>query len=252
MAQTRFLAFAHLKGGSGATSTAVNLGAALALRGRPVLILDLDPIAAATFHLLADTPGLTLSDVLDGRAALSEVIAETAVPGLTVAPASQGLTAWDRKPERFPVELVARVLGRLPEGLAYVFADLPPSAGAIVRGALAVLPGAGVIAAVQTRALDLVGFSDLVRLVEEMQGERAPGLTLAGIVPVRLNRTALSADVLDALKRQHGRTVLPGIPDSAAVARAPLAHKPVLLTAPKSPASEAFNDLARAIVRQED
>lgn len=243
----RYFAVAHLKGGSGASTVAVNLAAGLALRKRTVVLLDLDPIAAATFHLLPEPAGRTLADCLEGRATLPDVLTETAVPRLRLAGASQALAAWDRKPERFPVDF-ARVLGQMPKDVEDVVLDLPPSAGAIVRGALAVLPGGRVLAPVQTRALDLVGFSDLVRLVDELHEQNA-ALHLAGIVPVRTNRTALSGEVLEALRQSYGRRVLPGIRDSAAAARAPLRHMPLQLTAPQSPAAQDFAALVRAVER---
>lgn len=245
----RFLAVAHLKGGSGASTVAVNLAAGLALRKRSVVLLDLDPIAAATFHLLPAPPARTVAECLDGRASLPDVLAATAVPRLRVAGASQALAAWDRKPERFPVDL-ARVFGQVPRETDDVVLDLPPSAGAIVRGTLAVLPGGAVLATVQTRALDLVGFSDLVRLVDELR-EQNGALHLAGIVPVRTNRTALSAEVLEALRQTHGPRVLPGIRDSTAAARAPLRHLPLQLTAPRSPVAQDFAALVRAVLNRE-
>lgn len=245
----RFLAVAHLKGGSGATTVAVNLAAGLALKRRAVVLVDLDPIAAATFHLRAEPPPRGLAECLEGRARLPEVLADTAVAGLRLVGAARELAAWDRRPERFPVEL-ARVLAEVPAGVADVVLDLPPSAGAIVRGALAVLPGGRVLATVQTRALDLVGFSDLVRLVAEL-AEQNPALHLAGVVPVRVNHTALSAEVLDALRHEHGRRVLPAIRESTAVARAPLRHVPLQLAAPRAPAAEDFSALARAVLNLE-
>lgn len=246
----RYLAVAHLKGGSGATTVAVNLAAALATRRHRVLLVDLDPIAASTFHLTSEAPALTLADALEGRAELARAIAQTALERLTLVPASSHLAAWDRKPERFAVDL-NRVLAAVPAGIEFVMLDLPPSAGAIVRGTLAVLPGGEVLAPVQTRALDLVGFSDLVRLIDELHEQNA-ALHLAGIVPVRVNRGALSRDVLEALRHEHGPRVLPGIRESAAVARAPLKHLPLALAAPHAPALEDFAALARAVLALED
>lgn len=243
--QPRFLAVAHLKGGSGATTVAVNLAAGLAARRR-VLLVDLDPIAAATFHLSAEAHGFSIADALDGRAELARVLSPTPLERLTLAPASPQLAAWDRKPERFPMEL-ARVLATVPAGIEFVVLDLPPSAGAIVRGTLAVLPGGEVLAPVQTRALDLVGFSDLVRLLDELREQNA-ALHLAGIVPTRVNRGALSRDVLEALTHQHGRRVLPGIRESAAVARAPMRRAPLAVAAPHAPALEDFAALTRAVL----
>jgi len=246
----RFLAIAHLKGGSGATTLAVNLAAGLALKGKRVALLDLDPVAASTFYLVAGESGRTITDVLEGRARLADVLTTTAAEGLTMAPASRALSAWDRKPERFPVDF-ARALETLPPALDYVLLDLPPSAGAIVRGTLAVLPGGRVLAPVQVRALDLVGFGELVGLIEDLR-EQNPALHLAGVVPVRVNRTRLAGEVLDALRQAHPGRVLPGIRESAAVARSPLARKPLALSVPSTPAAEDFAALTRAVLRMED
>lgn len=244
---TAYLAVAHLKGGTGATTVAVNLAAGLALLKRRTVLLDLDPIAAATFHLATEPARFTVADCLERRVPVAEVLVETAVPHLALLPGGRNLAAWDRKPERFPVDL-ARVLSELPAETEAVVLDLPPSENAIVRGALAVLPGGRVLAPVQTRALDLVGFADLVQLLEEMR-EQNPALELAGIVPVRLDKRALSSEVLEALVQQHGERVLPGIRESAAVARAPLRHLPVQLTAPHSPGAQDFAALARRVAR---
>lgn len=245
----RFLAVAHLKGGSGATTVAVNIAAGFALSRHPTLLLDLDPVAAATYHLLAERPERTLADVLDGRARLADVIhGHEKIPGLYIAPADSRLSGWDRKPERFPVELARRVLAELPAGLEHVLLDLPPSAGAIVRGTLAVLPGGAVLAPVQARGLDLVGFSDLLGLLEELRDQNQD-LHLAGIVPTRVNRTKLAADVLDALRAEHGRLVLPAIREAVAVARAPIERRPIQLSAPRSPVAQDFAALTKTVLR---
>jgi chromosome partitioning protein len=242
----RFLAVAHLKGGSGATTATVNLAAELAARRLRVLLIDCDPVAASTFYLLAETPQLTLADVLDGRAAIADVILETPQPRLAIVPSGPDLAGWDRRPERFP-EALARALGAVPPGVSVALLDLPPSAGAIVRGALSVVPGGAILAPVQARALDLVGFNDLVALVEELR-ERNPELHLAGVIPTRTNKSALCRDVLDALRQAHRGIVLPGIRDSGAVVRSPLRRLPLRLAYPRASAGEDFRALARAVV----
>jgi len=242
----RFLAVAHLKGGSGATTAAVNLAAELAARRVRVLLIDCDPVAASTFHLLAEQPGRTLADVLDGRASLPGVILETPQARLAIIPSGPELAAWDRRPERFP-EALARALGEIPPDFALVLLDLPPSAGAIVRGALSVLPGGAILAPVQARALDLVGFNDLVVLVQELR-EVNPELHLAGVIPTRTNKSALCRDVIDALRHEQRGLVLPGIRDSGAVARAPLRRLPLRLAYPHAGAGDDFRALARAVV----
>jgi len=252
----KLLAVAHLKGGTGASSVAIGLAAGLALRSPKarksqgtedprILLLDLDPVAAATFALLEEPEGW-LADALEGRTRLDRALSPTAVPGLVVGAADQRLSAWDRKPERFPVAL-SRLLETIPDTVETVLLDLPPSAGSIVRGTLAVLPGGRVLAPVQTRPLDLVGFADLVELLEELQ-EQNDELRLAGIIPTRVARTKLSEDVLEALRQEHGAKLLPGIREAVAVARSPLKRKPVQLTNPRSGAAEDFDALTRAVL----
>ena len=124
-----FLALAHLKGGTGATSCAVNLAAGLALHRRRVLLLDLDPVAAATFHLTESPPERGIAEALEGRP-VADLVRETFVPGLSLLPGSSRLNGWDRKPERFRLDL-SRALAGIPAGLDFVLLDLPPSAGAI-------------------------------------------------------------------------------------------------------------------------
>ena len=241
-----FLAVGGLKGGCGKTCVAVNLSAGLALRGRAVVLLDCDPLAAATFHLRADPPTSTLAEALDGRAALGRVLADTSVPGLRLAAASQALVAWDRRPERAALEL-ARVLSETPDGTDTVLLDLPPSAGALTRGALAVLPGGRVLAPTQPFPLDLVGLADLLALLEEMRDQNAE-LHLCGVVPVRTNRSALSGEVLEALRREHGERLLPALRDSVRAARAPLRHEPVQVSFPRSSAAADVAALTQAVL----
>lgn len=246
MPSRSFLAIASAKGGSGKSTVAANLSAELAARRWSTLLVDCDPVAASTFHLLPETPTRTLADALDGRAALADVTLETQQPRLAIVPSGPGLAGWDRRPERFPAAL-AHALGQVPRGVSIVLLDLPPSTGAIVRGALSVLPGGAILAPIQPRPLDLAGFSDLLALVEELR-EQNPALHLAGIVPVRTNKSALCRDVLDALRRAHPGKVLPGIRESGAVARSPLQRRPLRLAFPHAGAVEDFGALARAVV----
>jgi chromosome partitioning protein len=241
----RFLAVAGLKGGTGKTALAVNLAAGLALRRRRVLLLDLDPSGSSTYHL-GGTTGRTLADALDGRPLADCAHPVEGIPGLLLAPSDPHLAAWDRKPERFPVDLV-RTLAGLPAGIDLVLLDCPPSVGALVRGALAVLPGGAVLAPVQARGADLLGFAALCRLVEEI-ADQNPALHLAGIVPTMVRKNKLAEEVVEALRRQHGRLVLPGIRDAVAVARAFLDRRPVQLTAPRSAVAGDFATLTTKIL----
>jgi len=244
MAEPRILAVTSTKGGAGKTSCAVNAAACLAGPRRRVLLIDLDPAAAATYHLQDRPPEATAADALEGAPVASCTVA-TEAPGLELLPGDARLTTWDRRPERLPVAL-ARLAERIPAGYAAVFVDLPPGAGVLVRGALAVLP-ARILAPVSIGGLDLLGLADLLRLVDELR-EQNPALELAGIIPNRIPpRARIGAEILEALQAAHGRRVLPGIRQSVTVAEAALARRPLVLYAPRAPVTGDFQRLTKRL-----
>jgi chromosome partitioning protein len=247
--RTRYLVIANAKGGVGKSSVTVGLAAALAQHGRRVLVFDMDPTGSSTFHLAAEPPARGLADVLEGRAPLSDVIVDTEMPRLRLVPASAELEAWDRRPDRLPVAL-DRMFGQVPADVDVALLDLPPAA-LVIRAVLATVPAGGVLAVCRSRALDLVGLGHLFRLLDMIREQRGNGLPeLVGVVPSATNRTRLSGDVEDELRREHGKSLLPSIRESAAVARAPLARKPLLLSEPDAPVLGDFEALALALIKR--
>lgn len=103
------------------------------------------------------------------------------------------------------------------------------------------------LAPIQARTLDLVGFQELVKVVNEMREQNA-ALHIAGIVPTRMRPAALCRDVVDALVAENGRLVLQSIREALPVARVPITHKPLRVAYPGSPANEDFQRLARDVV----
>lgn len=243
-----FYAVLHVKGGSGASSLCAAIGAGLALAKRRTLLLDLDPTAALTEHLTGDREGATLADVLESRVRLEAAIREVEPPGLLLARGDPRLSLQDRRPERFP-SMLARAFEQIPAGVEFVLLDLPPAPqGAIVRGALAVLPGGRILAPVQVRPLDIMGgFNDLVRLIEEAR-ESNPELHLAGVIPNRVNRSAASRLAFEALLAGQGTRVLPAIREAAAIASAPLKRQAVQVAYPNAPVNEDLRTLVKALL----
>lgn len=244
MRSRNVLAFAHSKGGSGSTSTVINVAAELAAAGRDVLVVDCDPTAASTFCLLPETPATGLEDVLAGRAPLASAIVPTAQARLRIVPTSSALSIWDHRPERLPIAM-ERVLDEAAREADLVILDLPPAASTVVQAVISTLPGGKVVAPVQARVLDLVGLGELVRLVEAWRATNR-ALHIAGVCPTRVRPAALCRDVIEALAAA-GHRVLPEVRESLFVARAPLTHRPLRLAYPKAAVNADFRKLARAI-----
>jgi chromosome partitioning protein len=216
------IAIANQKGGVGKTTTAVNLGAALAEAGRRVVLIDLDPAASATDWLGA-RPGPGLAEVLtdDGRQ-LAELLTPTALEGLELVPASPTLVGADRALAGEPgaETILARAVDRLSPGPDLVLIDTPPTLGILTISALVGAPA--VLVPVQARALSLAGLAALTRTVERVAERLEPSCRLVGILPGELNRTRLAAEVVGSLRQHFGPLVLEAsISASVRLAEAP-------------------------------
>ncbi|MBM3286309.1 MAG: ParA family protein [Candidatus Eisenbacteria bacterium] len=245
----RSYAIANIKGGSGKTTVAVNLAAGLALEGRKVLLMDLDPQGSSSFHLLPRSSNGNLADVLSCEKRLPEVFCETIVSGLKVAPGGRLLAPFDNgaHPTR---ERLLHSLGQVPEDVDYVLIDTPPTWGSLLIGGLSTVDG--VLIPVTTRELDIEILGLLLDVIEQVQRHRNPKLRVTGIVPNRIVRTRLSARIEERLRAEHGALVLSSIRENVKLAEAGGFHAPVQVTAPSSSGAEDFSMLARAFLEREE
>ncbi len=261
LARPRVLALANQKGGVGKTTTAINLGTALAAIGEKVLILDLDPQGNASTGLGIDRKSRRLSTyhVLAGEAELASVVTETAVPRLHVAPSTLDLLGVELEiaHERNRAHRLKHAIERLAARSAadgpftYVLIDCPPSLNLLTINALTAADS--VLVPLQCEFFALEGLSQLLSTVEQVRASLNPRLTIHGVALTMFDpRNNLSGQVVADVRQFMGEKVYDTmIPRNVRVSEAPSHGKPVLLYDLKCAGSQAYLRLASEIIQRE-
>jgi chromosome partitioning protein len=255
----RVIALANQKGGVGKTTTAINLGTALAATGETVLIVDLDPQGNASTGLGIDRRQRRRSTyhVLAGTVPLREAILATAVPRLSVAPSTMDLlglelevaTAADRA-QRLRQALAA-LASDAGTAFTYVLIDCPPSLNLLTINAMAAADA--VLVPLQCEFFALEGLSQILRTIEQVKNALNPRLAIQGIVLTMFDpRNNLSNQVVADVRAFMGDKVYETmIPRNVRVSEAPSYGKPVLLYDLKCAGSQAYLRLASEIIQRE-
>jgi chromosome partitioning protein len=252
--RARIIAVANQKGGVGKTTTAVNLGAAFAARGRRVLVLDLDPQANATAGLgVADGVTATSYELLLGETELDAAITSSVVPGLAVVPASADLAAAEielgAKPRR--EFLLAQALRDRLANYDDVLIDCPPSLNLLTINALTAADS--VLVPLQCEFYALAGLAQLMGTIERVQRSLNPRLTLQGVVLTMYDRRNNLCELVAADVRSHfGNKVYDTvIPRNVRVSEAPSHGLPVLVYDQRCSGALAYVQLAGEIFGHE-
>src|SRR5881392_689362 len=257
----RILALANQKGGVGKTTTAINLGTALAAIGEHVLVVDLDPQGNASTGLGIDRRNRRVStyDVLVGEAPMSEAIVATAVPRLSLAPSTLDLSGLEleigqARDRAFRLRNALTPLKTpLPEhtNFTYVLVDCPPSLNLLTVNAMAAAHA--ILVPLQCEFFALEGLSQLLQTVEQVKTTLNPELTIHGIVLTMFDaRNNLSNQVVADVREFMGKKVYDTvIPRNVRVSEAPSHGKPVLIYDLKCVGSEAYLRLATELIQRE-
>ena len=257
----RVLAIANQKGGVGKTTTAINLGTALAAVGEEVLIIDLDPQGNASTGLGIDYKARRFStyDVLAGGTALREAILPTSVPRLFIAPSTLDLSglelevaqARDRAFRLRAALTLLNVESANGAGFGYVLVDCPPSLNLLTINAMAAAHA--ILVPLQCEFFALEGLSQLLKTVDQVKETLNPGLAIHGIVlTMHDSRNNLSNQVAADVRQHMGSKVYATIiPRNVRISEAPSYGKPVLVYDLKCVGSEAYLRLATEIIQRE-
>ena len=255
----RILALANQKGGVGKTTTAINLGTALAAVGERVLIVDLDPQGNASTGLGIDHRPLSTFDVLSGRAEIAQAAVPTHVPRLSIVPATVDLMAFEReaasagnKHYRLRDCFAAMTAAEPPDAATtYILIDCPPSLNLLTVNALAAADA--VLVPLQCEFFALEGLAQLLSTVEEIRVRLNPKLLIHGVVLTMYDqRTSLADQVVDDVRRVLGDKVYATIiPRNVRIAESPSHGKPVLLYDYRCSGSQAYIRLASEVIERE-
>jgi chromosome partitioning protein len=256
----RVLAIANQKGGVGKTTTAINLGTALAAIGEHVLIVDLDPQGNASTGLGIDNSSRSHStyDVLVGEASLRDAVLPTAVPKLSIASSTLDLSGLELEisQERDRAYRLRNALGSLnragdEHAFSYVLVDCPPSLNLLTVNAMAAAHA--VLVPLQCEFFALEGLSQLLKTVEQVKQALNPSLEIHGIVLTMHDaRNNLSNQVVADVRQHMGSKVYDTvIPRNVRISEAPSYGKPVLVYDLKCVGSEAYLKLATEIIQRE-
>lgn len=247
----RILAVANQKGGVGKTTTAVNLGAALAEAGYRTLVVDLDPQGNASTGLGINIRDLQLSmyDVVIHEASIDDTIEATAMKNLFVAPSSLDLAGAEIElVPAFSRELrLKHALAEVEDDYDYVLIDCPPSLGLLTVNGLA---AAGeVLVPIQCEYYALEGLGQLLRNVALVQRNLNQTLEVSTFVCVMYDaRTKLADQVVSEVRNHFGDKVCRiVVPRTVRLAEAPSYGQPILAFDPRSRGAIAYRELAREI-----
>ncbi len=251
----RIIAIANQKGGVGKTTTAINLSACLAEKGKRVLTIDLDPQGNTTSGLGIDKNACesTVYELMLGACSVSDAVLHTAIDGLDLIASNVNLAGAEI--ELLPVsdrEYVLRnEIDYIREDYDFILIDCPPSLNMLTINAMTTADT--VLVPIQCEYYALEGLSQLMYTIDLVQNRLNPRLRMEGVVFTMYDaRTNLSLQVVENVKNNLDTTVYKTIiPRNVRLAEAPSHGLPIHLYDPRSAGAESYRLLAEEVIERE-
>ncbi|MBE7075459.1 MAG: ParA family protein [Clostridiales bacterium] len=250
----KIIAFANQKGGVGKTTTCINVATYMALMGKRVLILDIDPQGNATSAVgIAKTKDLkTVYDLIGGESAYDEVIKSTIIDNLYIIPSTVDLAGAEVELIQIPQreKVIKRILDEIKESYDFILIDCPPSLALITVNALTAADS--VLIPIQCEFFALEGLTQLMNTIKLIRYHLNPELDIEGVVmTMKDKRYNLTNQVSNEIIKFFNKKVyLTTIPRNIRLAEAPSHGLPVALYDANSKGAEAYLSLAEEIMKR--
>ena len=243
------VAIANQQGGCGKTTTAVNLSACLAVKGKRVLLIDLDPQGSATTHLAVRDFENTMYEAMMADLSLSEIITPTEINSLDIIPADKrlGKAEMEIAGKSIARESILKPKIQTQNTYDFIIIDTPPSLGFLTINAM--VASDTVLVPIQTEFFAIQGLSMILDLAKAISEGLGQDLKLRYLLTMYDARTKMGKEVITRVRELLGEDVFDVvIPRSIKLAEAPSYGKPIHLIDPEAPAAKAYSQLAEEMI----